>query len=175
MTAEGVGAHAIKTNDPPPQGGELGRRGRRVADAGGLEPAVCLRDRVGEPEPQVGHVGFVGRRAQGAHRRRRRMRVGGRDRHVVGRNARALGRERLGVVDEVLRQHAAVGDHDGDRRVAVRQHERTGLDVARLTPTGRHAPIDEDGELLRRHIHHARAGVQFGHGRRGADPRCREE
>ena len=78
------------------------------------------------------------------------MGMGGGDQNPVTWYSRPLGGKGLGFVEHRSWHHATVHHHDGNFRLAVRQHEGLGVDWVGHSggvSTG-HATVDQHGELF---------------------------
>ena len=165
--AEGILAHEFRMNNPAAQGGVVARIDLAPADFCGLQLRERCEDGLDQLLHEKGRIDRIRIRAETPHARRRGVGVRRRDEDASSRNARLLRSDFLGLVEEVAPYHATVHDDDDDLFLAVGKRERARVDgrLDLVDRAARHASVDEDRELLRRHIGDRGSGEEFGTGK----------
>ena len=160
--AEGIGDEAVGAPDPAAVEGVVPVVGGGPPDAGGRQFAMRLDDGFGDARRQRCGVCRIHATPEAAHGGWGRMRVGGGDHHPVGRDAGGLGRDLLGLVDQVTRHHAGVDNAKGNPLVAVVEDEGLGgegIDDAVGGPFGEHG-VHADGKPEGRDVGDMGAGAE---------------
>ena len=119
------------------------------ADLGRLQVVRSAANRVGDPRGQELQIRRVRVALKHAPRGGRAVRVRGRDRHPVERNAGVAVRQVLGLVEHRAWNHAAIADHDRERGLAVVEHQRSRVQLVVHVRGGAiaHAAVDRNAQV----------------------------
>ncbi len=160
--AERIDDQTFRFADPASVVGVFPVVDRRPPDPRRLQVRIRGHDRLGDHRRQRRGVLRVLAGSQTTHRRRRRVRVGRGDHHVIDADLTPLGRETFRFVDQRRRHHAGIDDDQCEPCATVVQHEPAGeesaVDVGRLLL--QKAARDDPRELLRRDLDRCRPGPE---------------
>ena len=87
----------------------------------------------------------------------------GRDKHVIGGDARFRSGSLLRVVEQLPPHHAAIHHHNGHRLLSIRGHDGAGIHagVDLVDVAAEHPAIHQHRQLRRRDVNHCRPGLEL--------------
>ena len=160
--AKRVGEHLVRATNPAAIERVLPVVHAAPTNASGLKLFRCPDDGLGDSGDEIRSVIRIHPAAETGHRRRRRMRVRGGDKHFIHRNTRGLTRLFLRTVNHAPRHHAGVHHCNDETRFAVIKRERTDFKWigGGFCRTLREHRVDAHRIVGRSNIHHRSTGAE---------------